>query len=284
MITSAIWDDFDNDTKIDLIVTGEWMPVRFFKNNGETFNEVTNQLGFRNQNGWWYSLQKVDIDADGDMDYLAGNLGLNYKYKASEKAPFEVFANDFDENGSMDIVLSYKKYGSQLPLRGRECSSQQVPAIKKRFETFESFANADLNDIYGKKMLNSSLHYKAQTFAHQWIENLGDGTYKTHKLPNRAQTSSINKFHIFDYNGDKYPDVLLAGNLYQSEVETPRNDASIGLILTGNANGYTLVNPTESNLFLDGDIRDLSTIKLHNQEKAFLVAKNNEKLLLLKHN
>ena len=171
LVTSALWDDFDQDGKIDLILTGEWMPIRFFKNLGHRFKEVTQDLGFGKSQGWWYSLQKMDVDADGDMDYLAGNLGLNYKYRASEKAPFEVYANDFDENGSMDIVLSYEKYGTKLPLRGRECSSQQVPAIKQRFKTFESFANADLKDIYGEKMLDLSLHYAAQNFAHQWIEN-----------------------------------------------------------------------------------------------------------------
>jgi len=102
LVTAALWDDFNLDGKLDLIITGEWMPIRFFKNTGENFKEVTTDLGFKNSMGWWHSIEKIDIDADGDMDYFAGNLGLNYKYKASKEAPFEIYANDFDENGSLD--------------------------------------------------------------------------------------------------------------------------------------------------------------------------------------
>ncbi|MBU2946173.1 VCBS repeat-containing protein [Zobellia uliginosa] len=282
MVTSAVWDDFDNDNKMDLIVTGEWMPISFFKNNGQKFTDVTDDLGFTNSIGWWYSLEKADVDADGDMDYLVGNLGLNYKYKASEETPFEVYANDFDENGSMDIVLSYKKKGTILPLRGRECSSQQVPAIKKRFETFESFANADLNDIYGEKMLKKALHYKANTFANSWVEN-NNGEFIVHKLPTRAQFTSINKFEIFDYNGDNFPDILIGGNLYEAEVETPRNDSGIGLVLVGNSKGhFEVLDMNESGFYVPGEIRDIKSIKIGNQQKpAFIFARNNDSLLLI---
>ena len=282
MVTSAVWDDFDNDSIIDLIVTGEWMPISFFRNNGQKFTNITEDLGFKNSTGWWYSIEKADVDADGDMDYLVGNLGLNYKYKASEETPFEVYANDFDENGSMDIVLSYRKKGTILPLRGRECSSQQVPAIKKRFETFESFANADLNDIYGEKMLKKALHYEAKTFANSWIENK-NGKFLLHELPTRAQFSSINKFEIFDYNGDDFPDILVGGNLYEAEVETPRNDSGIGLVLVGNAKGsFQVLDMNESGLYVSGEIRDIGLIKTDNQQKAtFIFARNNDSLLLI---
>ncbi|CAM4310212.1 VCBS repeat-containing protein [Zobellia nedashkovskayae] len=282
MVTSAIWDDFNDDNEIDLIVTGEWMPIRFFKNTGGSFKDVTNELGFENTTGWWYSLQKVDIDADGDMDYFAGNLGLNYKYKANEKTPFEVYANDFDENGTMDIVLSYRKKGTILPLRGRECSSQQVPAIKKRFETFESFANANLNDIYGEKMLKKALHYEAKTFANSWIENK-NGEFIIHELPKRAQFSSINKFEIFNYNGDQFPDMLIGGNLYEAEVETPRNDSGIGLVLVGGVkNDFELLDMNESGLYAPGEIKDIKSINIGDQKKpAFIFSVNNDSLLLI---
>ncbi|TMM59554.1 hypothetical protein FEE95_03030 [Maribacter algarum] len=283
LITSALWDDFDADGNIDLIVSGEWMPIRFFKNTGNAFEEVTEKMGFEESRGWWYDLQKVDIDADGDLDYLAGNLGLNYKYKTSKSSPFEIYANDFDENGTSDIVLSYEKQGVKLPLRGRECSSQQVPAIKKRFETFESFANADLNDIYGKSILEKSLKYRVDTFAHHWIENKGNGSFEMHELPNHTQFSSISAFEIFDYNGDQYPDVISGGNLLQSEVETPRNDAGVGLVLSGSATGWNVVKPKKSNLFINGEVKDITTIRLGTSNKVgFLIALNNNQLRLLK--
>ncbi|WP_298532338.1 VCBS repeat-containing protein [uncultured Algibacter sp.] len=283
LVTSALWDDYNKDGKIDLIVTGEWMPIRFFKNAGNHFEEETDNIGFENQSGWWYSLKKVDMDGDGDLDYLAGNLGLNYKYKASKNAPFEVYSNDFDENGSSDIVLSYKKNGAKLPLRGRECSSQQIPAIAKRFKTYESFANADLIDIYGEGMLSKSLHYTANTFAHYWIENEGNGNFKAHKLSDYLQFSSINDFAIFDYNGDAFSDVIVGGNLYNSEVETPRNDASLGALVIGNKKGGEILPSNESKFFITGEIKGISIIHIgKHREQAILAARNNDSLKLIK--
>ena len=278
LVTAALWDDFDSDGMLDIIITGEWMPIRFFQNTGQGFTEETSKFGMSESTGWWYALEKVDLDQDGDMDYLAGNLGLNYKYRTAPEEPFEIYANDFDENGTNDIVLSYEKKGVKLPVRGRECSSQQIPAIKKRFETYEAFAKADLVEIYGKKMLNRALHYQANTFAHVWIENKGDGVYEMHNLPIRTQFSSINAFEIIDYNGDQYPDVLLGGNLYDAEVETPRNDASTGLILLGSEKGkLQVVSPAESGLFVQGEIKGIKTISLgEKRNKAYLFAINGQ--------
>lgn len=282
LVTDALWDDFDNDGKIDLIITGEWMPIRFFKNTGNGFDEVTKQLGLEDKTGWWYSLQKVDYDNDGDMDYVAGNLGLNYKYKAKEKAPFEIYANDFDENGTMDIVLSYKKKGVLLPLRGRECSSQQVPAIKQRFQTFELFAEATLSDIYGQAMLDKSLHYKANTFANSWIENRGNGKFRIHELPVRAQFSSINAIQVFDFDKDGMSEILSGGNLYQSEVETPRNDSDYGLVLSTKPNtNPDVLTSNVTGLFLKGEIKDILPIHIGKEKRlSFLFATNNDTLKL----
>lgn len=283
LVTAAIWDDFDLDGKLDLILTGEWMPIRFFKNKGDAFQEVTEQLGFEGSTGWWYSLKGVDLDQDGDTDYLAGNLGLNYKYKASPSSPFEIFANDFDENSTTDIVLSYHKKGELLPLRGRECSSGQVPAIAVRFETYEAFAEADLPTLYGESMLESALHLQAKTFASCWIENKGGKSFEIHALPKAAQVSSINAIEAFDYNQDQYLDLLLFGNLYDAEVETPRNDAGVGLVLKGSGNGEFIPVPArESGILLQGEVKATSPIRWRQEQKpAFVIAKNNERPSLL---
>lgn len=285
LVTAALWDDFNNDGNVDLIVTGEWMPIRFFENKGKAFKEVTNKIGFEDKTGWWYSLEKADVDGDGDMDYLAGNLGLNYKYKAKKDKPFEVYANDFDENGSMDIVLSYQKNGKMLPLRGRECSSQQVPAIGQRFQTFELFADASLADIYGQAMLDQSLHYEANIFENSWVENLGNGEFKLRKLPNAAQFTSINAFQKIETANNSF--VLTAGNLYNAEVETPRNDAGFGLVLQFNKNEQApaVLSSNTTGLFVNGEVRNLKTIKLGKTgQLGVLFARNNNTLKLLRVN
>ncbi|MEM6802120.1 MAG: VCBS repeat-containing protein, partial [Bacteroidota bacterium] len=282
LVTSALWDDFDEDGNIDLVICGEWMSPRFFRYTGKGFEDFSPQTGLGKHIGWWYSLQKADIDGDGDMDYIAGNLGLNYKYKASVEKPFEIYVNDFDENGKEDIVLSYETSGKKVPLRGRECSSQQVPAIKMRFQTFELFADASLADIYGQSMLDESLHYAATTFAHAWFENKGAGKFELHQLPTGAQFSAINAIEVFDYNQDQIPDILLAGNLYQAEVETPRADAGTGLVMTGSSpHEFELLSAGETALFLEGEVKDIQTIRLANGRKGFLIARNDLPLQLL---
>lgn len=284
LITAAIWDDFDQDGLLDLIITGEWQPIRFFKNLGSTFEEVTSKLpGLEEMEGWWYSLEACDIDQDGDNDYIAGNLGLNYKYKASQKEPFEIYANDFDESGTLDIVLSYHKKGIQLPVRGRECSSEQVPAIAVRFKTFEAFADADLPELYGEKMLENALYLSAKTFESCWIENKGTEGFEKHILPPAAQLSSINAIQVIKYNQDTYPDLLLFGNLYASEVETPRNDAGVGLVLIGGPNGqFTAVPAGESGVLIPGDVKDVAAIQWgFDKQAAFLIGRNNDDLQLL---
>lgn len=284
LVTSAIWNDFDNDGLTDLIVTGEWMPIKFIKNDGKKFIDATIDIGLENAIGWWNNIESMDLDDDGDLDFLVGNLGLNYKYKTSHKKQFQIYANDFDENGTNDIVLSYEKDNKLVPLRGRECSSQQVPAIKRRFKTYEVFADASLKDIYGQKMLDNSLHYSATNFANSWIENKGNGNFKLQALPTRLQFSSINSF--VNIHTNKQSKIISAGNLLNSEVETPRNDSNIGAVFSFDKHkNIHIEEASKTGLFLKGEVKQLKTISIgKNRSKAILVAKNNDKLQLLKLN
>ncbi len=282
LVTSSLWADFNGDQRPDLIIAGEWMPIRYFQNKGTFFEEVSLN-GLKNSEAWWYSLEALDVDQDGDLDFIAGNLGLNYKYRASDKSPFELYANDFDENGSLDIVLSYQKKGELLPVRGRECSSQQVPALATRFETYQAFANADLPELYGEHMLENALHLEAKDFSSAWFENRGEAGFVRHNLPSMAQLSSINAIEVFDYNEDEYPDLMLFGNLYGSEVETPRNDAGLGLVLQGGPQGqWTAIPASESGLLISGDVKQTARMKWGpSQKEAFLIGRNNESLQLV---
>ncbi|WP_298238587.1 FG-GAP-like repeat-containing protein [uncultured Algibacter sp.] len=281
MATDAVWTDYNNDGWVDLIVVGEWMPITVFENNEGVFKNKTRSLNLEDSNGWWFSIKEGDFDGDGDSDYIVGNLGLNFKYKANEDETFDIYFNDFDGNKTNDIVLSYVNNGEQYPVRGRQCSSQQMPAIKKKFKDYESYSIATLEDIYTDDVLENSLHYQVKSFASIYLENK-DGKLIKHNLPNEAQLSSINQILIDDYNKDGFLDAVIAGNLYSAEVETPRNDASIGLYLKGNGKGDFLpITAYDSGLVIPGDVKDLAEISV--KGKKYIVAvKNNDYLQLVK--
>ena len=284
LVTDAQWTDYDQDNDLDLIISGEWMPITIFNNDQGKFKNVTQDLGLSNSTGWWFSIEKADIDNDGDEDYLVGNLGLNYKYKASPDEPFGVHYNDFDENGSKDIVLSYYNFGDLYPLRGRSCSSSQVPEIKKKFENYSLFANANLEDVYGKNKLQKALQYEAKTFASVYLENLGNGEFKTHELPIEAQFSSINDFLIQDFDQDDKLDVLIVNNLYVSEIETPRNDAGTGLFMKGDGQGnFEAIPVNQSGFFVPFDSKEIKLIR-DSKGTLILVATNNDFLQVFRNN
>ncbi|MDN5215189.1 VCBS repeat-containing protein [Fulvivirgaceae bacterium BMA12] len=283
MVTDATWADYDQDEDPDLIVVGEWMPITIFENSGSQLVKV-NPEGLKNSTGWWFSLASDDIDNDGDLDFVAGNLGLNYKYKATAAEPFEVYAHDFDENGTMDIVLGYHNQGTLFPLRGRECSSNQMPFIKEKFPTYNAFASADLHQVYGAGNLEQALHYQAKTFASAIIYNEGNGIFRVAPMPQLAQMSSVNTILIDDFNNDSISDLLIAGNLYVSEVETPRNDAGYGLLLSGDGAGnFTALNYQDTGLAIYGDVKKMKTIGLPGaKNRGIIVAKNNDHVQVLK--
>jgi len=282
MATNAVITDFDNDSWLDIMIVGEWMPIRVFKNMKTEFREVSSEMGLNNDTtGWWWSIKEGDFDNDGDVDFIVGNNGLNYKYKATENETFDIYVNDFDNNNKKDIVLSYYSEGEQVPVRGRSCSSQQIPSIKQKFKDYNSFSEANLVDVYTKEALESSLHYQVKSFASVYLENK-DGQFIIHQLPIEAQFSSINQVLVDDYDNDGNLDALIAGNLYVSEVETPRNDASFGYFLKGNGEGvFEAISPTESGVFIKGDTKDLAEINVKGQ-KYIIVAKNDDYLQFIK--
>ncbi len=277
MVNDADWVDFSGDGKKDLVLVGEWMEITLLKYENGVFTDVTGSSGLENSTGWWFSVESGDMDNDGDMDFVAGNLGLNYKYKASPKEPFEVYYYDFDNNGSNDIVLTYYNFGEKFPLRGRSCSSEQVPAIKEKFATYDLFARADVFEVYGSRNLERSLHYQAKTFANSYVENLGNGLFKMHALPQQAQYSSINDILIKDYNSDGYLDILSAGNLYNAEVETARNDAGVGLLMLGDGNGnFEAVSRELSGFFAPYNVKNMAEIDIKNVPHVILGCNNDQ--------
>ncbi|WP_420574604.1 VCBS repeat-containing protein [Kordia sp.] len=283
MATSAIITDFNNDSWEDIIIVGEWMPITILQNNEGIFENVTEKLGLQEMVGWWWSINQGDFDNDGDIDYVLGNNGLNYKYKATEEETFDIYVEDFDKNQKEDIVLSYYDDGEQYPVRGRQCSSQQVPGIKEKFKNYDEYSTATLIDVYGKNKLENALHYQVKSFASIYLENTKEG-FKIHQLPMEAQLSSINQILVADYDKDGNLDALIAGNLYNSEVETPRNDASYGVFLKGNGNGEFIAIPaTQSGFYTSGDVKDLQQINI-GKTPYILSIKNNDFIQFIKYN
>ena len=188
-------------------------------------------------------------------------MGLNYKYKASPETKFNLYFDDFDDNTTGDIVLTFNENGKEYPLRGRECSSEQMPFIKEKFGTYDEFAKANMEDVFGEEKLKKALHLQASTFATSFIENNPDKPWQVRKLPNAVQFSSTNGIVIDDFNNDNNLDVALSGNMFGSEVETPRNDAGNGNLLLGDGFGnFTPLTINESGFYTPGDVKGMNKI------------------------
>jgi hypothetical protein len=230
MVTDALFMDIDQDDDDDLILVGEWTSVEILENKNGAFNK-TSVTGLENTVGLWFSLAANDIDNDGDLDLFAGNLGLNSKFKAGKGNSFHIYCDDFDMSGTYDIVLSYSYKDELVPARGRGCSSEQMPFIANKFPTFKSFAEASLVEIYGQEKLDNALHYEADMLESIFLENKGNGEFEIKVLPVEAQISPVHDFTFLDINGDGTNEVILVGNIYHTEVETMRLDASYGCIL-----------------------------------------------------
>ena len=284
MVTDADFIDYDNDGDLDLVLVGEWMPISVFENKNKHFVDVTTKLGFANTRGWWQSLAHGDFDNDGDLDFIAGNIGKNNKYQPTQAKPLTVYANDFDSNGSLDIVLASNKNNRDLPIRGRQCSAQQVPELNSKFPTFKAFADADLPSIYSTDKLATALKLNAEVFSSSIVINKGGQGFEIRPLPNTAQFSPITGLVIDDFNHDKHLDVLYTGNLYGAEVETVRYDAGIGGLLLGNGQAeFQSVSPSESGFITPKNARDLKQIQLGKKgQKSVIVSNNNDELQIFK--
>ncbi|GAB3650224.1 VCBS repeat-containing protein [Echinicola sediminis] len=286
MITQAESLDLDGDGYKDLIVVGEWTGITYLKNVKGKFTNQSEAAGLGDTMAWWFGLVSHDFDGDGDQDFMVGNLGKNYKYQAKEGSPFSLYTYDYDNNGKQDIVLSKIEKGKQVPVRGRECSSQQIPAIKTKFKDYHSFATASLEEIYSTDHLKRSAHYEVKNFGHCYVENLGNEQFELHVIKdNFMQLAPINTMVVEDINRDGHSDMIYAGNLYASEVETPRGDSSYGGLMLGNSQGdFKSLKPYESGLFVKGEVKAAKKLKLASGGEGILFAKNNDYLQLVKLN
>ena len=290
MITSAIWVDFNNNNKAGLVICGELMPVRFFSNTNGKLEETTGYTGLKNTNGMWRTITAIDIDHDGDMDLIIGNMGLNNKYHVSAEHPFTLYAKDFDGNGTVDPIAAYyiknneNKY-ELFPAIDLNQIAQQIPAIKKKYLFHADFAKINMEKLLDDLGSKNVKTLTCEITASVWLENLGNGKFKMHQLPVESQFAPINSIVAKDFDGDGNIDLLIAGNEYQTEVSTGLYDASYGLFLKGNGKGlFSPVEPVYSGFLVDGDVKNMRFITNKKNEDFVVVAVNNDSLRCFKIN
>ncbi len=278
MTTKAAWKDIDGDGQNELITCGEWMPIIIYEFNQGKFSKKANQ-SLKNTKGMWNTMDLVDIDGDGDLDIIGGNLGLNNKYTASVDKPFKVFVNDFDENGTHDVYLGYyDKEGVCYPVRGRQCSSEQMPFVKKKFESYENFALASIEEVLDGK-LEGSVMNECQTFAHTVYFNDGKGNFESREFSREGQTSPVYGIVTYDFNDDGILDVFMSGNLYDREVETTRSDAGTGHVYMQTESGEFIYAPArKTGLWANKDARVAKKVNRKGKTPLIVVANNNDKM------
>jgi len=284
MVTDAVFTDIDTDGDHDLILVGEWMEIKILENKKGIFKDNSKKFGIKDDSrGIWWSITANDIDNDGDDDYILGNLGRNNKFKATKEHPFKVYANDFDNNGTNDVILAKYYKGDYVPMRGKECTTQQMPYVSEKFKNYHSFATSTLIDILPKEKVKDAVVYEINNFESIILIN-EDGILKRQVLPIQAQVSPIKGSIVNDFNADGYKDILVIGNHYGVEVETTRYDAGFGSLLLGDGqNNFKFLPPTSSGLHIPKDSRSVHQIKI-NKKNTLIITNNNDSLVLLKKN
>nr|WP_294941266.1 VCBS repeat-containing protein [uncultured Mucilaginibacter sp.] len=276
LVCDASFTDYDSDGWPDLVITGEWMPITFLKNDHGVFKNQTPATGIADKLGWWNTIAGGDFDHDGDVDYIVGNTGTNTFYKASQEYPMYITAKDFDNNNSFDAFPSLflkDKDGKmqEFPAHTREDIVKQMISMRVRFQNYKSFALATMDSVLTPEMRKGALRLKANTLQSAYLRNDGGGKFTLLPLPVEAQISQLSGMVIDDFDGDGNLDVALNGNDYGTEVSTGRYDAFNGLLLKGDGKGgFKPLTILQSGLYIPGDGKAL--VKLRGAGGRYLLA------------
>ena len=283
MVSSAAWTDYDHDGKLDLVVAGEWMPVRVFHQEDGKFVDRTREAGLSDTNGWWNSVAAVDLRGTGRQDLVLGNLGLNSYLRASRKEPARLYINDFSHSGGLEQILTFYKHGVSYPLAGRDELVRKIPSLRSKYPSYKDFGASRVEDIFPAADLKSATVREAYTFASSVALNNANGTFTVQQLPTEAQFAPIYASLAQDFDGDGHVDLLVGGNFYGVTPTLGRYDASYGTMLRGRGDGhFEPVDMKDSGVDIDGQVRRIRSLRGANGQRLIVVARNNDKLEILR--
>ena len=301
MVTDAKWVDYDKDGRPDLVLTGDYMPIRIFHNEAARggsnskasggfnakasagFKEVTEAAGLAKTNGWWNRIAIADLNGDGYPDIIAGNHGLNSRFKASETKPITCYTGDFDENGTVEQIVCCYNGGKQYPMALRHDLVAALPFLKKKYLHYDDYKEQTIEDIFTKEQLDKAIKLDAYELQSCIFLSNGKGGFTKKALPTEAQFSTVYGIKAGDFDHDGFQDLLIGGNFYQSKPEAGIYDASYGLLLKGDGKGGLVPVPAaRSGFFVKGAVRDIAILKTKHQP-IIIVAKNNDTIQLFTH-
>lgn len=275
MVAAALWTDYDNDSYPDLMLAGEFMPILLFKNNqGKGLSPVRSE-GFAYTNGWYNSLTGADFDNDGDIDYVAGNLGLNSRYRCSEKEPISVRYHDFNRDGAPDAFLFGYLNGREYPLHTRATMLEQIPSLKKKAFYYHQFGKMSYANLFSSEERRGAKELKAYQMASLYIENKGKNGFAVKPLPLMVQVAPLMGVLPLDVDGDGNLDMVAIGNSYAPDALSGRYDAAIGWVLKGDGmGGFKTIRPQVSGFAIRGDGRALVRLKKADNSCLLLASEN----------
>ncbi|MDZ7899456.1 MAG: VCBS repeat-containing protein [Arcicella sp.] len=273
MVMDAVWVDMNKDNQKDLIVVGEWMPIKVFINQkGKLVDESASWIT-QPMNGFWNKITADDMDNDGDVDIIVGNHGQNSQIKVSESQPAEITFKDFDDNGTIDPIISYYLEGKSYPMASRDDLLEHLPMLKKRFTDYKTYADAQITDMFSSSELATSTTLKATNLQTVYLENIGK-SLKIKSLPQQVQFAPVYAMAVADVNNDGKKDLILAGNLSTARIKFGKYDASNGTVLLGDGKGnFSYVSSNKTGLNLKGDVRSMEMVG-----EKLVVGVNNERV------
>ncbi|WP_340064516.1 VCBS repeat-containing protein [Ascidiimonas aurantiaca] len=277
-VQDIIWTDLNSDNKPDAVAVGHWMPVSVFLNRGDRLI-LQKQNSLNDTHGWWNTVQVADIDNDGDLDLIAGNWGLNTRIKASREQPVTLYRNDFDDNGKTEPVITYFYQDQETLFASKDDLARQMPFLNKKYLSYAHFADAAFKDIFPIEKIQNA--YKKQVFelASCYFENTGNLTFKKQPLPFSAQLSPVQDIYIGNFNNNGYSDIFLVGNHYEINTLLGRQDASHGILLTYNSQGF-FTEYEQQKFYVKGAARQIGKIRIGHTDYLVITINDNTPVFL----